>query len=88
MKFERSQLTGKMKITLTKLFIDPRYELVSMDVERRTSLNWFKQKEVEKKETKTPRYVNYCSIDADKEAHAAYRTSIIRRVSIRWDFVK
>lgn len=29
-KCERSQLTGEMKITLPKLFIDPRYELVSV----------------------------------------------------------
>jgi len=28
-KCERSQLTGEMKITLPKLFNDPRYELVS-----------------------------------------------------------
>ena len=30
-KCERSQLTGEMKITLPKLFIDPRYEQVSAD---------------------------------------------------------
>ena len=30
-KCERSQLTGEMKITLPKLFIDPRYEQVSTD---------------------------------------------------------
>ena len=33
-KCERSQLTGEMKITLPKLFIDPRYEQVSGDEQR------------------------------------------------------
>ena len=38
-KCERSQLTGEMKITLPKLFIDPRYELVSTDGHGRTDMD-------------------------------------------------
>ena len=30
-KCERSQLTGEMKITLPKLFVNPKYELVSVN---------------------------------------------------------
>jgi protein TilB len=58
-KCERSQLTGEMKITLPKLFIDPRYEQ-QKEVEKIT-IN-------EKKETKSPGYVNYRTIVADNEA--------------------
>ena len=68
-----------MKITLPKLFIDPRYELVSPDGYGRWEwegrvLFYFQQKVVEKitinekKETKTPGYVNYRTIVADNEA--------------------